>query len=43
MKWEDRGTSSDVEDQRGAGGGFGGGFGGGGIRLGLGGSSCWPS
>src|SRR5262245_41959858 len=33
MKWEDRGTSSDVEDRRG-GGGFGGG---GGMRLGLGG------
>jgi uncharacterized protein len=33
MKWEDRGTSNDVEDQRGA-GGFGGG---GGLRLGLGG------
>ncbi len=34
MRWSDRGQSSNVEDQRGAGGGR---FGGGGARLGVGG------
>lgn len=38
MRWTPGGTSQDVEDRRGqGGGGFGGGFGGGGMRIGLGG------
>lgn len=35
MRWSSGGTSGDIEDRRGQGGGFG--FGGGGMRLGLGG------
>ncbi|HEY1468483.1 MAG TPA: neutral zinc metallopeptidase [Candidatus Acidoferrum sp.] len=40
MRWTPGGTSQDVEDRRGqggGGGGFGGGFGGGGMKIGLGG------